>query len=136
MKKALILIITIFALISCRNSLINGKLDGMWQLMKIEKENGEDLNTKEDRIYYNVQLHLISLTKIGVAEYIGRFNHVQDSLFIYDFRVDKNNATLATKEELAPFGLNEVSERFEVEKMDSKDMVLKSKTARLVFRKF
>ena len=136
MKKILILFALAIIVTSCGKTPINGKLDGMWQLMKIEKENGEDINTKKERIYYSIQLHLINLTKVNAPQYLGRFNHAGDSLFVHDFRVEGDNSTLATKEQLETFGLSEVSERFGVEKLDRKDMVLKSKTARLIFRKF
>ena len=50
----------------------------MWQLMKIEKVGEDAIDTKEDRLFYSVQLDLLALQKVGIIEYLGRFTQTQD----------------------------------------------------------
>ncbi|MDR1937796.1 MAG: lipocalin-like domain-containing protein [Tannerellaceae bacterium] len=136
-KKSIILYLTVLLLAtSCYKASINGKLDGMWQLMEIEKSNGELTDVKNERIYYSVQLHLINLKKIGGGEFLGRFVHSGDSLLINDVRIYRGEDKLATKEQLAPFGFNGVSEHFKVEALTHSQMVLRSEYATLRFRKY
>ncbi len=136
MKKILLLMILSIALISCRRTSINGKLDGMWQLMQKEKVGEGSVDTKEDKIYYSVKLDLISIVKSGSDEYLGRFYHSGDSLFLSEFRLQGYNGYLASKEELEAYGLSDVSERFAVETLSSDKMILKSDYSRLYFRKY
>lgn len=124
------------ALISCRRTSINGKLDGMWQLMQKEKVDEGSVDTKEDKIYYSVKLDLISIVKSGSDEYLGRFHYSGDSLFLSEFRLQGYNGYLASKEELEIYGLSDVSERFAVETLSSNKMILKSDYSRLYFRKY
>ena len=53
-----------------------------------------------------------------------------------DFRIylDKD-ATQATLPDLAKFGLYETYNRFQVEKLNKKSLILNSKDSRIVFRK-
>lgn len=140
MKKVitLILVLICFTFQACKKTDLNGKLDGMWQLMLVEKEGEPGENKKETQIYYAVQHHLISLYKINDSEYLGRFQHEGDSLFLHEFRLEltADNTHLATEEELAVYGLSDVAERFEVETLTNRKMVLKSRYSRLSFRKF
>ncbi|MDR1918074.1 MAG: lipocalin-like domain-containing protein [Tannerellaceae bacterium] len=137
-KKILYYLLLLMLFASCNKAFINGKLDGMWQLMEIDKSEGERIDAKADRIYYSVQLQLISLRQAGKGQFIGRFVHRGDSLWIHDLRIYgvKEEDKLATKEHLAPFGFNGISERFAVEELSRSRMVLRSEYATLSFRKF
>lgn len=140
--KKLIYIIGIIFLIACDKLPINGKLDGMWQLQRVEYMNGQTESL--EKTYYSIQLHLIKLTKVYDGDlygsksnnYIGRFIYTKDSLYIHDFRPYKNEGNQATLEQLLPFGMSEVSERFKIEELNRKKMILKSKHASLFFIKF
>ena len=136
MKKLLILSLFIVMLCSCGKTPINGKLDGMWQLIKIEKTDGTVTDTKEQRLYYNVQLELLGLQKDGYTEYLGRFNYTKDSLLVYDIRTSGDNTLTATPEQLLPYGINGTSDRFGIEALTHNKMVLRSSVAILSFRKF
>lgn len=136
MKKLFILFTLTLLMSSCGKYPINERLDGMWQLMTLTKNGQETINTKESRIYYNVQLHLFGLQKEGYVEYLGRFIQTTDSLIISDFVVSGNNSVKATEEDLVPFGIYDLSERFGIEKMTDKEMILRSDDALLTFRKF
>ncbi|MEG1684407.1 MAG: lipocalin-like domain-containing protein [Bacteroides sp.] len=129
MKKLLILSTLLLALLtSCSKAPINGKLDGQWQLTQIDFSNGETVNKKPERIYFSVQLHLLSLRQTNGGEYLGRFNHTGDSLHI--------NMLEGNKEEMKVFGMDDTVQHFGVEKLSHSKMILKSEYGRLFFRKF
>lgn len=136
MKQILLVIFLLLGISSCSKAPINGKLDGRWQLMTIEQEDG---NIKECyRIYYSIQLHLIEISdKSGKGgTYIGRFFYKDDEVVISEFRHRGNEEELATPAELLPFGINLPLTHFKVEKATGDKLVLKSEYARLTFRKF
>ena len=136
MKRYLTILLLALLACSCRNTSINGHLDGMWQLMSIDRTDGTYTDTKEKRIYYTVKLHLLQLEQYGGTSYLGRFTQTDDSLFIYNVVMNDNNAQAATLDDLAPFGLFDTYERFGIEKLTAQRMVLRSRNALLTFRKW
>lgn len=140
MKKLSILsLLSLFILLSsCGKLPMNGQLDGMWQLMHIAPTAGEEIDTKEQRLYYLVQLELLGLQRGGSVEYLGRFVQSSDSLIVYDFRVhiSGDNSTQAVAGDLLPWGIKGTSAHFAIEKLDGKNMLLRSDEALLTFRKF
>lgn len=139
--KKIVLIIVLLQLFSCDKLPINGKLDGMWQLMEIEYTNG--IVEHPEKTYYSIQLHLIKLSKVyegslhgsNAVNYVGRFEYTADSLVIKDLRANKDE-DLVTKEQLIPFGLNGPVDRFKIEKLTNDKMILQSGSVMLSFRKF
>lgn len=132
-------------LLSCESYLINGDLDGFWQVKSIEnKQTGEITNCNGD-IYYSFQQELVLVSYVSPTiptgqmkeNYIAYFTHENDSITMSDFRLylDKD-ATQATLPELAKFGLYETYNRFQVEKLDSRSLILNSEKSRIVFRKY
>ncbi|MDR2118099.1 MAG: lipocalin-like domain-containing protein [Tannerellaceae bacterium] len=138
MKKKNILYCLIFIWLasSCYKASMNGKLDGMWQLMEIDKAGGECVDTKQERRYYSIQLRLLSLRKADGYQFLGRFVYTGDSLWIHDVRIYQAEDRPASKEQLLPFGISDLSERFKVETITHEQMILKSEYATLRFRKF
>lgn len=131
-------------LLSCESYLINGDLDGFWQARSIEnKHTGEITNCNGD-IYYMFQQELVLVSYVSPTiptgqtkeNYIAYFTHENDSITMSDFRLylDKD-ATQATLPDLAKFGLYETYNRFQVEKLNKKSLILNSKDSRIVFRK-
>lgn len=138
MKKLTILFIltTIFSLSSCDKLPENGKLDGMWQLVQIDTEEGSNHAVKEQRLYYSVQLKLITLRGMSGSKYIlGRFKHEGNTLSLYDFRTGGDEKPCSL-EDLKPYGIYSAEPTFEVEKLTGSEMILKSEEATLYFRKF
>ena len=108
---------------ACQKADHNGDLGGFWQLLEIER-NDTALSAKEDKIFWSIQLDLIQIS----GRY-GRFQHRGDSLFIQMIDTKEN--------ELVREGIdNAIDERFAVELLNRKSMRLRSKGARLTFRKF
>lgn len=138
MKKSAILFIlaTILSLSSCDKLPMNGKLDGMWQLIQIDTKEGSNHDVKEQRLYYSVQLKLITLRGMSGSKYIlGRFEHSDNTLSLFDFRTggDEKPCVLS---DLEPYGLYSLEPKFEVVKLTGKEMILKSEESTLYFRKF
>ncbi len=132
----LLLLVLVIGLNSCDKAPINGKLDGMWQLMTIEHKDGEI--TECQRIYYSIQLHLIEIKDKGShpQSYIGWFTNEGDEITIGDFRHFGNEECHATLNELEVFGLYQLTTRFRVEKLSNSHLTLEAEGNRLHFRKF
>lgn len=122
-------------LCSCDKKPINGKLDGRWQLMTIDYNDG---SIKEcERIYCSIQLHLVELMDKGTTPLtlIGHFSSA-DGVMMGEFKYQDNMEATVTEEDLNRFGLNSSVTHFEVEKATGSKMILKSDYARLTYRKF
>ena len=123
MRRFIIIATMIVLVTSCQKADHNGDLGGFWQLLEIER-NDTALSAKEDKIFWSIQLDLIQIS----GRY-GRFQHRGDSLFIQMIDTKDN--------ELVREGIDNASdERFAVELLNRKAMRLRSKGARLTFRKF
>ena len=138
---ALLIITTTF---SCDSYLINGDLDGFWQVKSIENKQTGEMTVCNGDIYYSFQQELVLVSYVSPTiptgqmkeNYIAYFTHENDSITMTDFRLylDKD-ATQATLPELAKFGLYETYNRFQVEKLDSRSLILNSEKSRIVLRK-
>lgn len=146
MRKYLYTLLTLFTFVltSCESYLVNGDLDGFWQVESIEdKQTGEITRCKGD-IYYSFQreLVLVSYTQSGnptgqmKENYIAYFTHENDTITMTDFRVyldrDGKQAPLS---KLEKFGLHELHNVFHVEKLTGKSLVLDSEKAHIILRK-
>ena len=126
MKKKYILLffIVLTSITSCQKASINGDLDGMWQLMKIEKK--DTPAEVPNQLYYCIQLHMVQLQ--GAAGCSGTFSHKRDSIYLV-IRGSNKNA-------VAAYGMNDTIQSFGIEALSSENMVLRSTYGRLQFRKF
>lgn len=113
-------------LCSCQKEPINGKLDGMWQLMKIEYKNKPTVIP--DQLYLSIQLHMVRLHGIASNECYGTFAHSGDSIHIV-IREKKIS-------DVAVYGMNDTIQNFAIEQLSSQKMILQSSYASLSFRKF
>ena len=125
MKRILytLLCITLFA--SCQKADDNGHLGGWWKLIRIEEQHNDTIidKSQEDR-FWAIQLKMITTNNRGK----GRFQHIGDSLFVQMIQKPSNgkDVGLYTPE----------NERFSVNKLTNKNMILQSDSAILTFRKF
>lgn len=124
MKKIILISFFILAICSCQKEDDNGDLGGFWKLLEIAENDGITTDTKEESLFWAIQLDLIQ-----IGNSLGRFQHTGDSLFIQ---------MIDTKSDaLVKYGVyNATDERFAVEHLNRKSMILKSKYAKLRFRKF
>lgn len=148
MKKNIYRIMLLLALMtisSCESYLIHDDLDGFWQVSSIEnKETGDIIYCKGDT-YYSFQRNLVLISYVSPniptgqmkENYIAHFTYENDSIHMTDFRIylDRNGKQTPLSE-LAKFGLYETFNKFGIEKLNDKSMILSSKRVRIMFKKY
>lgn len=109
---------------SCQKADHNGALGGFWKLQQIElAKNDSVINKKQESRFWAIQLDLI---QIGSGK--GRFQHVDDSLYVQMI------TNITSPNDYGIF--NPKDERFGVIQLNRKRMTLRSKDATLTFSKF
>ena len=129
MKKIIIFMFAAMTFIACQKEDENGDLGGFWKLMEIAEEGATELiDTKHDNRFWGIQLNLLEIRINDKERHYCRFQHVGDSLFVQT--IDDNT-------NLQAYGIyNNSNERYGVLHLSSKSMILRSKFAKLTFRKF
>ncbi len=147
MKKQiykLLALLIIILISSCESYQIHGNLDGFWQVTSIEnKQTGEITHCKGDT-YYSFQRELVLISYVSPniptglmkENYIAYFSHENDSIIMTDFRIyiDKN-APQAPISKLEKFGLYEIYNKFQIEKLCKNDLVLNTDKVRIAMKK-
>ncbi|MBR5593412.1 MAG: lipocalin-like domain-containing protein [Bacteroidaceae bacterium] len=143
--KLLILLIAALITSSCESYLINGNLDGFWQVTSIENKQIEDTTYCNGDIYYSFQRELVLVSYVSPnipagqikENYIAYFTHDNDSIAMTDFRryLD-SEGTKATQSALEKFGLYDTHNTFLIEKLNSKELIFNSDKARIIFKKY
>ena len=137
MAKHLIIltVCTLLLTLSCEKLPENGKLDGWWQVTEVQfARNGaydSIVPMKEQKIFWAVQLKLISITGISngtTGETLCRFHYAGDRLQLTEMYVHHRDRDAT--------GIDSNQADFAIEALDSKHMQLRSDFARIVFRKF
>ena len=117
----------------------NGNLDGLWHLERVDTlATCGSTNRSENNRFWAFQAKLLNV-RSAEASYLMRFAHEGDSLFLsepyQDDRTD-GDQKLDTYEPLCPYGINDVADRFRIERLKGGDMVLSNKQLRLWLKKF
>jgi hypothetical protein len=125
MKKIIYILLCTALFTSCQKADDNGDLGGWWKLLQIEDIKNDTVIDKrgEDR-FWAIQLRMITTNNGGK----GRFQHIGDSLFVQMIQKpsDGKNVGMYTPED----------ERFGVNRLTNKSMILQSDEVVLTFRKF
>jgi len=125
MKKIIYILLCTALFTSCQKADDNGDLGGWWKLLQIEEIKNDTVIDKrgEDR-FWAIQLRMITTNNGGK----GRFQHIGDSLFVQMIQKpsDGKNVGMYTPED----------ERFGVNRLTNKSMILQSDEVVLTFRKF
>lgn len=125
----------------------NGDLDGYWQVTEVQfcRDGVYDsiVPMKEEKIFWAVQLKLISITGISngeSSETLCRFSHEGGQLWITSMYIHKRSEDILiddnTFSALRPTGIDGNQAQFQIEALDGGKMQLKSDFARIIFRKF
>lgn len=140
----LLILLTIIVTSSCESYLIHGNLDGFWQVESIEDKNTGDVTYCNGDTYYSFQRDLVLISYVSPniptgqmkENYIAHFTYENDSIYMTDFRIylDRNGKQTPLSE-LAKFGLYETFNKFGIEKLNDKSMILSSKRVRIMFKK-
>ena len=146
MKKIFYLLALGMMLVSCEiETSGNGKLDGYWQMSQVDTlATGGVADTRESFIYWGVQGKLLQI------RYSENDVYLSEGLL---FRFENNNSILTLSspfvhhlyetdepiddvEILKPFGIYRLEEKFDLEQLDDKCMVLTNDVLRLHFRRY
>ena len=139
MKKiACILSLLAVIMTSCDKAFVNGDLDGMWRLVKVEKEGAE---LYPENIYYSFQRHLVMMGVYGEEGmptnfYMGVFARNGCCMLMnnfYRYPGVEGECDPEELENLYIFG-NEVE--FIIENLGSEILVMSAGNVRYSFRKW
>lgn len=129
MKKALYIILSAALLASCQKADDNGDLGGFWKLLQIEElKNDTIIDKREESCFWAIQLRMITANRNGGVIGKGRFQHTGDSLFVQMIQKPGNGKVVGL--------YSPENERFCVNRLTNKSMVLQSDSVILTFRKF
>lgn len=150
MKKLFYFFITLLPLLtSCElETSDNGDFDGFWHLVSVDTlANAQHQDLSQKRIFWAVQLHLIQLRGADRKdeggdgrEYYEQFKLEQNQLTLFNPHEKNREAgdPIVTEEhldEIRPYGVNALTEHFDVLLLNKDEMILKSSTLQLQFRK-
>ena len=126
----------------------NGDFDGFWHLERVDTlATGGTTDLSKKRVFWGVQYKLISvydIDKEGTFGYYLRFKQMSDQIVTHtpyknNWHQDVENGgdhPIDDPTQLAPYGINNLEEEFVKEKLDGGQMILRSKTLRLKFKRF
>ena len=129
MKKIVFILFTAIACTACQKEDNNGDLGAFWKIMTIEEHStGTTVNLVNESHFWGIQLDLLEIRTAPLTAYYYRFRNTGDSLFIKATGHDKD---------LKVYGVyNNADERYAIEQLTDKRMTLRSKSAKIRFRKF
>ncbi len=126
----------------------NGDFDGFWHLERVDTlATGGTLDLSKKRVFWGVHYKLISvydIDKEGTFGYYLRFKQTSDQIVTHtpyknNWHQDVENGgdhPIDDPTQLAPYGINNLEEEFVKEKLNGGQMILRSKTLRLKFKRF
>lgn len=146
MRKIFYLLALSIMLVSCElETSGNGSLDGYWQMTQVDTlASGGVADTRESFIYWGVQGKLLQIRYSENDVYLGegllfRFENNNSSLTLYSpfvHHLYETDEPVDDVEILKPFGIYRLEERFSIEQLDEKYMVLNNNILRLHFRRY
>lgn len=146
MRKIFYLLALSIMLVSCElETSGNGSLDGYWQMTQVDTlASGGVADTRESFIYWGVQGKLLQIRYSENDVYLGegllfRFENNNSSLTLYSpfvHHLYETDEPVDDVEILKPFGIYRLEEKFAIEQLDDKCMVLTNEVLRLHFRRY
>ena len=137
MKRLFIILFSALMFVACDKVYINGDLDGMWQLQRVER--GGEIAAPVD-IYYSFQRHLTFVSKHYDEElplrYLGNLHYSGDTVVMSGFRKFLEEEVVATADALSGFYLYSDSTVFVVERLDDETLVMRSSDGRYTLRRW
>lgn len=137
MKKFFLIFLLAPMFVACDKVYINGDLDGMWQLQRVEC--GENVYTPVD-IYYSFQRHLTFVSKHyeekSPLRYLGNLTYYGDTVTMSGFRKFLEEDIIATPDILSDFYLYADSTVFTIERLDDDFLIMSSRDGRYALRRW
>ena len=130
MKKALFILLLATTFVACQKEDENGDLSAFWKILEIEDHStGETINLTEESHFWSIQLNLLEIRQTEEDITYCRFQHTGDSLMVQ--AVEPQDADLKL------WGIyDNTNERYKVLLLNSKNMILNSKYAKIIFKHF
>lgn len=120
----------------------NGQLDGYWHLVSVDSlHNGAVTDLSQQRFFWGVQgtlLQFYSPDIQGTRRFVSQFTHQDNRLTVSEVRYDqreKGDPVVENISEIAPFGLNSITEVFQIDNLSGRSMTLSNNALRLRFKK-
>lgn len=137
MKKILYLCLLLL-LLSCERIFINGELDGMWRLRRVD--NGVVVE-HPDSIFYTFQRHLVMLGIYSETEhprnwYMGCFEYDGDSIVMNNFYRYPGTDGIRVPKELENLYIYDTIAKFKVEHLNNDMLLLSSSDVEYTFEKW
>lgn len=135
-----ILLATIM-LSACDYVYINGDLDGMWQLQKVENTEDNSVEYKQE-IYYSFQRNLTFISKQNETDaplrYLGNlyYSEQDNSVTINGLRKFPNEKYIATLDDLKQFMIFDTNTTFNILKLDNEQLIMEYKSYRYYLKRW
>lgn len=143
MKKHIhIFIILLTTMLSaCDKVYINGDLDGMWQLQKVENSENNTAEYKQN-IYYSFQRNLTFISKQNETDvplrYLGNlyYSEQDKSVTINGLRNFPNEKYIATLDDLKQFMIFDINTTFKILELDNEQLIMEHKNYRYYLKRW
>lgn len=125
--------------VGCRKAPINGKLDAQWQIMSIENKKTGEVETPANRRYIDFGLHVVNLRSVTSTDgpgavYSGNLSYDKGaSTVAMDFPYNKEGDSFNN---LGKWGIFTNPVKFDIVRLDSKQLVLSSPESVITCRRF
>ena len=146
MRKILYLLALGLMIVSCElETSGNGKLDGYWQMCQVDTlTTGGVTDTRESLIYWGIQGKLLQIRYSENNVYLGegllfRFENDNSLLTLSSpvvHHLYETDEPIDDVELLKPYGIYRLEEKFTIEQLDDKYMILTNDVLRLYFRRY
>ena len=120
----------------------NGDLDGFWNLTQVDSTaTGVTADVHEQRLFWSVQHKLLQLSDYQNQNpmCLLRFEKNGQQLTLsspFFYNRDEGDQPIDDISVLAPYGINAMPETFQIQKLNSSKMVLKTDIVTLYFTRF
>ena len=138
MLKKILYICFLMIFLSCERIFINGELDGMWRLERVETENSV---VYPDSIFYSFQRHLVMMgiyseTNHPKNYYMGCFVYENDEIVMDNIYRYPGTDGVCVPEELKILYIYDSTVKFDVECLTRDKLVLVSSGMEYSFTKW
>lgn len=138
MMKKILYLCLLLLLLSCERIFINGELDGMWRLRRVD--NGVVVE-HPDSIFYTFQRHLVMLGIYSETEhprnwYMGCFEFDGDSIVMNNFYRYPGTDGIRVSKELENLYIYDTIAKFKVEHLSNDMLLLSSSNVEYTFEKW
>ena len=120
----------------------NGHLDGYWHLVSVDSlGNGTTTDLSQQRYYWAVQgtlLQLYSPDWQSGQRFVSQFRYQNATFTVLEIHVDRRyegDPVVDDINRVRPFGLNNITETFQVDDLSGRSLTLSTADLRLRFKK-